>query len=227
MEFQNELKNYILQLGASDVGFFKAEDFDSEKCKYGISITVRVSEAVIDEVKDKPTHTYFHHYRTVNAFIDRIILETGLYLQKNGYSYIPIGASQSINEEGWNFKGRYSSRKAACLAKLGTIGKNNMFIHRDFGPAVRLGTIFTDCVLETEDRGKIENYCLNCDKCVKACPSNALKGNMWTQQSKREDIIDAEKCSSHMKEKFKMIGRGAVCGICMSVCPLRKNILKK
>ena len=76
-------------------------------------------------------------------------------------------------------------------------------------------------------RGKIENYCLNCDKCVKACPSNALKGNMWTQQSKREDIIDAEKCSSHMKEKFKMIGRGAVCGICMSVCPLRKNILKK
>jgi hypothetical protein len=35
----------------------------------------------------------------------------------------------------------------------------------------------------------------------------------------REEMFDAEKCSQYMKKHFQHIGRGAVCGICMEVCP--------
>lgn len=222
MEFQNQLKEYILSLGISDVGFAKIEDFDNKKMKYAISFVVRLSNDVIEEIDSAPTHTYFHHYRTINAFIDNTILKVGLFLQKNGYSYIPIGASQSINNDGWKYKGRYSSRKVACLSNLGSIGKNNMFIHRDFGPAVRLGTLFTDCELKTDRNSDFKVKCVECNLCVKNCPAKALKGNLWTPESEREDIINPQKCSEYMKKEFKMIGRGAVCGICIKSCPLRK-----
>ena len=62
MEFQNQLKEYILSLGISDVGFAKIEDFDNEQMKYAISFVVRLSKDVIDEIDSAPTHTYFHHY---------------------------------------------------------------------------------------------------------------------------------------------------------------------
>ena len=220
MDFQEKLKEYILSLGVSDVGFCEVGDFDNKNMKYAISIIVRLSHEVISEIDDAPTHTYFHHYRTVNAFIDSTLLKIGMFLQNNGYRYIPIGASQSINKDGWNYQARYSSRKVAVLSNLGSIGKNNMFIHRDFGPAVRLGTLFCDCELKTDRDNDFKFKCENCNACVEKCPAKAIQGNAWTPDSKREDIIDVKKCSDYMKSEFKMIGRGAVCGICIKNCPL-------
>mgnify|MGYP003321127738 CR=1 FL=1 len=43
---------------------------------------------IIDEIDDAPTPTYFNHYRTVNAFIDRCLLKAGLFLESKGYKYI-------------------------------------------------------------------------------------------------------------------------------------------
>lgn len=221
MSLQSELKEYLISQGASDVGFCRIPDGDFGDCKYGISIVVRLSETIVDEIDGEPTHTYFNHYRSVNAFIDSLLLKAGLFLQKNGYRYITVAASQSINKDGWNYKGRYSHKKAATLAGLGGIGKNSMFLHSVYGANVRLGTVMTDCVFETEEK-KYKSPCLDCNLCVEACPSGAILGNMWSEGTEREEIFDPEKCSTYMKTKFKHIGRGAVCGVCMSVCPVGK-----
>ena len=221
MSFQDELKEYLIKEGASDVGFCQIPDSDVEGCDYAISIAVCLSETIIDEINGEPTHTYFNHYRTVNAFIDGLLLKAGLYLQKNGYKYLPVAASQSINKDGWNYKGRYSHKKAATLSGLGTIGKSSMFLHKEYGAKVRLGTIFTDCVFDESDVKPV-SICGSCRKCVDACPSGAILGNEWTVDSQREDMFDPEKCSEYMKKNFKHIGRGAVCGVCMSVCPYSK-----
>lgn len=218
MSVSEELKEYLLSNGASDVGFFESND---GPMKYGVSIAVRLSPAIIAEIGDEPTHTYFNHYRTVNAFIDRLLLQAGLFLQNKGYSYITVAASQSINKDGWNYSGRYSHKKGACLSGLGTVGKNSLFIHKDFGSLVRLGTVFTDCPLET---GKELEYslCDGCDICVSACPAGAISGAPYVPGAEREEMFDPEKCSEYMKKQFQKIGRGAVCGICMRVCPLNK-----
>ena len=34
--------------------------------------------------------------------------------------------------------------KAACLAGLGSMGRSGLFLHRRWGPRVRLATLFTD-----------------------------------------------------------------------------------
>ena len=182
---------------------------------------MRLSEAIIREIGDEPTHTYFNHYRSVNAFIDSMLLQTGLFLQRRGYRYITVAASQSINKDGWNYQGRYSHKKAACLAGLGSVGRNSLFMHSEFGSLVRLGTVFTDCPFECPSE-PAENSCNGCDICVNACPAHAIKGGDWSPGTERSEIFDPEACSRYMKDKFKHIGRGAVCGICMRVCPINK-----
>ena len=221
MNIQQELKEYLLSQGASDVGFCKIDDGDFGDCRYGISIVVRLSESIVDEIGAEPTHTYFNHYRSVNAFIDSLLLKAGLFLQSRGYRYITVAASQSINKDGWNYKGRYSHKKVATLSGLGSIGKSSMFLHKDYGAKVRLGTVVTDCEFDVSDVKPLA-LCNGCDRCVKACPSGAITGNMWQVGCEREYMFDPEKCSNYMKNHFKHIGRGAVCGICMKVCPYGK-----
>ncbi|MBQ6873550.1 MAG: epoxyqueuosine reductase [Clostridia bacterium] len=221
MNIQEELKEYLLSQGASDVGFARTEDNDCN-LKNAVSIVVRLSDEIIDEIDGEPTHTYFNHYRTVNALIDRLLLKAGLFLQSRGYRYITVAASQSINKDGWNYKGRYSHKKAARLAGLGSIGKNSMFIHKDYGTAVRLGTLFTDCEFVCGEPLK-ESLCKNCDLCVNACPAKAITGAEWNESRTREEMFYPERCSNYMKQNFKHIGRGAVCGICIKVCPVGKK----
>lgn len=221
MEFQNKLKDYLIEQGATDVGFCKIDDGDFGECRYAVSICVRLSETIIDEINGEPTHTYFNHYRTVNAYIDQLLLKCGIYLQRNGYKYITVAASQSINKDGWNYNGRYSHKKVATMSGLGTIGKSSMFLHKDYGAKVRLGTVFTDCPFDVSNIVPV-SVCGDCTLCVDACPSGAIKGTEWKIGNTREDMFDPEKCSKYMKEHFKHIGRGAVCGVCMSVCPYSK-----
>lgn len=202
---QRELESFLRARGVADVGFCAVE---GEALPYAVSIVVRLSQAVVAEIADAPTHTYFSHYRTVNAFIDRTLLEAGFFLQSRGYRYIPVAASQSINMDGRSYAGRFSHKQAACLAGLGNCGKNTLFIHREFGSCVRLGTLLTDFEPVCGEAAQTDP-CGDCRLCIRACPAAAIS----------EKGFDARACSEHMKRSFQDIGRGAVCGICMRVCP--------
>lgn len=218
MSTGDELKEYLLEQGASDVGYFICE---GTPMKYGISVVLRLSREIVSEIEEAPTHTYFNHYRQVNAYIDRLLLQAGLFLQKKGYGYITVAASQSINKDGWNYEGRFSHKTGACLAGLGGIGRNSLFLHNEYGSLVRLGTVFTDCPLETGN-GESTSPCGSCRICVDACPAGAISGTDYYCGIPREELFDPEKCSEYMKHQFQKIGRGAVCGICMRVCPKNK-----
>jgi len=214
---EQELREFLLNKGVTDIGFAEIDNADTGDLKYAVSIVVKLSDAIVDEIEEAPTPTYFNHYRTVNAFIDRCLLEAGLFLQSKGCKYITVAASQSMPTTPYN--GRYSHKEAAHKAGLGNIGKNDLFLHKKYGARVRLGTLFTDCPLEGEGVLK-ENPCINCDKCVKACPSGAILGVSYYDGIKREDMFSPSVCSEFMKKEYQKIGRGAVCGICMKVCPV-------
>lgn len=216
---EKEIKDLLLKNGVSDVGFCSLKDTDAP-LPFAVSIAVRISDAVIDEIDGAPTATYFSHYRTVNAFIDRCILEAGLFLQKNGYKYIPVAASQSM--PGTPFFGRFQHKTAARLSGMGTIGKNALFLHSEYGARVRLGTLLTDCPVE-RDREMPESVCFGCDACKNACPSGAILGKEWHEGITTEEMFSPAVCSEYMKAAFKHIGRGAVCGICIKVCPALKK----
>ena len=73
---------------------------------------------MVEEMDGAPTHSYFHHYRTVNTFLDQAMLRVGLALQEEGWRYLPVPASQSVptQEDPRGFHGRCSHKKAAILA---------------------------------------------------------------------------------------------------------------
>jgi len=211
-----QLKDFILGLGASEVGFSKPSGAP-QGLEYAITVVVKLSSYVLSQIDGRPTHAYFHHYRTVNAAIDNIILRTGLQLEEGGHKYYPIAASQSVN----GLHGIFPHKTAARLSGLGFIGKNALFISNKFGCGVRLGTIFTDMPLPLPETHE-ESSCGDCNICVSACPAMAIKGVQFSPDIGRDAMVDAKACSDYMKDKFQDIGRGAVCGVCVRVCPHTK-----
>ena len=213
------------ELGLEDPGFFPCRDGPAG-LGWGISLAVRLSGAVVDEIGDAPTHSYFHHYRTVNALLDHAMLRVGLALQREGWRYLPIPASQSVPtpDDPRGYHGRWSHKKAGVLAGLGTMGTSGLFLHKEWGPRVRLGTVFTDCPLaEAPSPILLPDRCQSCGACAAACPAGAIRGRIWDPAMEEFSLVDPEKCSRYMKEHFQHIGRGAVCGICMKVCPLGRE----
>ena len=47
----------------------------------GIALAVRLSDAILDDIKDRPTQLYFHHYRQANFFLDRVSFLLAQYIQ--------------------------------------------------------------------------------------------------------------------------------------------------
>ena len=215
---KEKITSFLIGHGAGQVGFCHLNMGNEFYLKYAVSYTIPLSDAIVDGITDAPTHTYFHHYRSVNALIDNLSLRCGRLLAEEGYSYVPIPASQSVN----GLQGIFSHKYAAGLAGLGAVGKSGLFLSSRNGPRVRLGTILTDYPFKSRNAVPV-CPCGECDLCVRSCPAMAITGQEWKADGEREDIIDARACSQYMKQEFQHIGRGSVCGICMRVCPKGKN----
>ncbi len=214
-----QLTSLLLAEGAGEVGYsLIVPPAEYGTLPYAVSIVVPLSDAVMDTVTAGPTHTYFHHYRTVNAFLDRLALRAGLFLEQHGGRYVCVPASQSIE----GLSGLFSHKEAAIKAGLGTIGRSALFLSDRFGPRVRLATVLTDLDVSAGFRPLSEkNPCENCHACVSACPAMAISGKTFSEEGNH--ILDRNACSMHMKKAYQKIGRGAVCGICVSVCPAGRN----
>ncbi len=220
-----ELEAIVYGMGGTFFGTSRVgEHLPEELKKYPFAITfgVRLSDAIIDEIGDKPTFTYFNHYRSVNTLIDQISLRVVLALQAEGKRGYSIAASQSIPSAPIPYSGIFPHKTGAVLAGLGWIGKNGLFIHKDYGPRVRLGTVLTEMELPCENK-ILQDKCSSCNSCVNACPALALTGNKWEIGKPRENVVDARACSEYMNRNFKHIGRGSVCGICVKVCPCAES----
>lgn len=216
----DKIRALAIEQGAWEVGFSKIEPSDEyPSLDNAVTVVVKLSDSVVNAITDKPTYTYFHHYRTVNALIDRITLRIGMFLEQNGSNYACVPASQSHGRE---YHGLYSHKQAAIAAGLGSIGRNALFMSEKYGPKVRLGTVLTDMDLSLGYKKPLEkNLCSDCMLCVKACPAMALSGEAFDLENPDKKIVDAASCSQYMKEKFQLIGRGSVCGICMRKCPYK------
>lgn len=221
------LKAMAIAEGASLAGIADISDMDDRPVKemtHALSIAVRLSDAVFDEVGEGlvPTHSYFHQYRTTNAYIDQLLYRIGLKLQAQGYRVMQVAASQSISKDGNGYQALLSHRAAAIRAGLGWIGKSNALITPEFGPRVRLGTLMFEPLEDemTADEPCYQSACGNCKVCVVNCPAYALTGETWVRGIEREAIVDVRACSEHMHEAYQHIGRGVVCGICIAKCPM-------
>jgi epoxyqueuosine reductase len=155
----------------------------------------------------------------------------------------------SIAGEGLQFKicvdsAPLAERALALRAGLGFIGKNHMLINPKLGPQILLGEIITNLKLEPdkpischsersgpEGRAVEESIrpitanCSDCNKCLTACPTGALRA---------DSQFDANKCISYLTIEYKdrippdlaeKIGdRLFGCDECVLACPYQTDV---
>ena len=223
--FEKEIQNFLEDLGADLVGFSNLGEsqIKGQNLSYAVTIAVKIPDAILKTIIERPTIEYFHEYRTANTLLDSMSFRLARFIEKKGYNAYPIGASQS--DPNANYSGIFSHKKGARLSGLGFIGKNCLLITKEYGSKIRLATVLTDMPV-TSQREIIKNGCGDCQICQKACPGGAISGINYHEGLDREEFFSAEKCSHNMKN-YKDVGRGAVCGICIKVCPYNKLTDKK
>jgi epoxyqueuosine reductase QueG len=197
--------------GVADVAGIR-EEFSlagklKEKFDWGISLGKRLIDAVLEDIKDRPTPLYFHHYRQLNFFLDRAAFLLSSFIQESGFLALPIPASQILD---WDKQTAHlSHKKVGYLAGLGFIGRNNLLVNPELGARFRLVTVLTDMPLETDK--PLEDDCGVCRKCLKPCPAQAIV------ETKEE--FDHRACFEKLKEfkKMGLVGQH-ICGVCVKAC---------
>ncbi len=173
----------------------------------GVAFGVRLPDAAIDEIEDRPTPLYFHLYRQANFALDRAAFHLALRLQKAGYRALPVPASQLLDPAGR--RGLASHRLIGHAAGLGRIGRPTLLVHPEFGARMRYASVLTDAPYAP---GRpLEGDCGGCRACIDACPAAAVK------ESSREFDVDA--CYAKLCEFRRLPAIGQhICGICIKVC---------
>lgn len=104
-------------------------------------------------------------------------------------------------------------RRWAELSGLGFIGRNHQFFHHHLGSMVHIGELVLNVEVskpsieaKNTDESGVFTQCTECNRCVDACPTGALKEPVW----------DARKCVAYTTHK---------CLICQEACPINQQIL--
>lgn len=172
-----------------------------------VSLGVRASARILEEIEQSPTKLYFHHYRTINMFLDQLALRLSNYIQNLSFRSLPIPASQIVD---WQKQTAHLSHKHIALsAGLGWIGRNNLLVNKGLGSHFRLVSVLTDMPLANDKA--VEEDCGNCRACMVVCPVNAIKEN--------RDDFDHLGCFAQLKDfQRRKLTDQYICGICVKAC---------
>jgi epoxyqueuosine reductase QueG len=187
---------------------FNLPKISIEKFTRGIALGKRILDAVIEEIKDRPTSLYFHHYRQLNFFLDRGAFLLASKIQELGFEALPIPASQITD---WDKQQSHvSHKKLGYLAGFGWIGRNNLLVNPNIGSRFRLVSILTDMPLATDK--PLNQDCGTCRACIGVCPAKAIHENAAD--------FDHWLCFDKLKE-FRNTGVVGqyICGVCIRACP--------
>jgi epoxyqueuosine reductase len=118
-------------------------------------------------------------------------------------------------------------RDLAARAGLGWVGKNSCVIHPKKGSLFFLGEIFTTLVVP-EGRTVVPDMCGTCDRCLRACPTQAFTAPR---------VLDAGKCISYWTIEARQAAPEELrtqfgdwffgCDICQTVCPWNEKVFGK
>lgn len=216
-KFRNEVKQLAMQLGADLVGIapekafavappgHRPQDF-LKAARSVIVIAVALPHAALESA---PSREYSASYMSANNELNRIAFRLAKFLQENGHRAVQVPASPPYALK--RMRGDISHRHAGELAGLGVFGKNGLLLSPKYGARMRLVSVITDAIL-TPDKRLETDFCMDCDKCIRACPAKALKGG------RRVDKKACDNQHLRMGKKLDLSDWEQVCGVCIRVC---------
>ena len=144
--------------------------------------------------------TFFSNYSSMGygaityIFMPTAVVNLCRYIEDHGYEAFPMGHQsdwRAIDNEG-RFRNGFSKpvapglpapdimvhlRIAGYLCGLGEIGWSKMLLTPEFGPAQRVGLIFTELELDYDPIYDGPKLCNKCMACVRHCPGGAISAD--------------------------------------------------
>lgn len=183
MSIEYDIKKMAKSLGADLVGIAPAEskylkdnrvsiEAALPGCRSLIVIAKRLNDDAISSKNIK-----ISQYDTICTYqsLDLIMHKVAWHLKERGYRAVSIPPNMPIDfspaKRGMH--GEVNHKCAAVAAGLGNIGISRLFLSRDYGPFLRIGSILTDAYLKPDEPLE-KQICIKCMKCVKKCPAGAI-----------------------------------------------------
>lgn len=203
-------ENTDILFGISNIGF---STFKSDyKCALVFAVPHKELLSIQNYKEEKFERLICEARDYTNILLNKI---TAL-LKKHEIQYYITPIAQSSEE---TLIAPFSFKFACVNAGLGWIGKNDVLITEKYGPRVRLSAILINHDLPIGNPISESKCPPACNKCVDACPHNALSGHMWNIHTKRSDLINFRLCNQKRSLYLKTHNRKSSCGLCMVSCP--------
>jgi epoxyqueuosine reductase len=111
-------------------------------------------------------------------------------------------------------------RAWAVKSGLGWVGKNGNLINKKKGSFFFIATLITDLKLKS-DVPFVQDFCGTCNRCIDACPTNAILPNKEIEASQCISYFTIELKHAQLPDQYK--GKSSEwifgCDICQDVCP--------
>jgi len=230
-----DLKGLILQFcrdrGADVVGFAPVERWDEAgevppdfrpQALWPPARTVIVMgmEMPLPIVETTPSMLHKELYDTSNRELDQLAYDLIRYLNRLGHAsfFFPRDGYSSLRALREKNLAAFSHVMAAKYAGLGTIGASHNLLTPEFGPRVRLVSVFTTASLDP-DQMLDKELCIKCEACARCCPKKAI------EMRKDRVIGDYDKTACLAMTEELTARRCYPCGVCTKVCPVGKDRL--
>lgn len=211
------------RLGANLVGFAPVSRWESSELAepyWPTSIWPEAKTVIVlgipmllPIIESTPSINYQEMYNAANQTLDQAALRlaawlnelgsAAIYLPRDGYGNLDILRRKPV--------AGFSHVVAGKFAGLGTIGVNHLLLTPEYGPRVRLVSIFTSAVVPGDPLIKGE-LCNQCRMCVRLCPVEAftrVKGYFMAD-------MDKDACTAR-HQQLRLENRWP-CGTCAKVC---------
>lgn len=239
------MKEFAASVGISEIGVSRADIFDDlytilseQRSRFGVcpfeetSLDLRCNPMkALDGVKSIITCLFPYYSKKIHP--------------ENLSRYACIKDYHQVAEEKLHALAEYISREnndkciyftdtgALCdrylayRAGLGFYGKNHMLIHERFGSYFFIGSVLTTA--EFEPDAPLDRTCLQCGKCITACPGGALSEEGFDYTRCISYLTQAKELTDEQKRLLSSQKTVFGCDVCQKVCPhnqeLAENIM--
>ena len=229
IELKDRVKQFCQDAGADIIGFTSVERWNEadevpldfrpqalwEPARTVIVLGVGMPLPIVETT---PSILHKETYDTANHVLDAMAYNLVRFLNRLGnaayfFSRDCYGSLRLLKDRP---PAAFGHIMAAKYAGLGTIGLSNCLLTPEFGPRVRLVSVFTSAVIEPDPMIE-KDLCIKCEACAKCCPVDAIT----LREDQFKGDFDLIACIDRHIDLTR--DKAYPCGICTKVCPIGKD----